>query len=372
MQNNYYQPYNPPKSGFYGIGSQYRPNITPAAIPPDYFRQIRRNQKKELVKAGLIIGATLLLMLVIQIIEAIVLELTGIYSSAAFQTATAQNLFNAVGGHLLSIFLPFFIMSTLSKKRFVTPVVPRKKIEPSKAFAWIGFGMGCCVCADYLVALLMAFASSNGYELTQNSLPSANNVVSCFAEILSTILLPAIIEEYAFRCCSLGILRKYGKAFGVVVVSIIFGTIHANIIQFIFATCVGLILGYITIKTDNVIIAMIIHGLNNSLSVLGDITDYISGSSTLGNQISTAIMLIWPVLGIFGMIYLITHDGLFKSKYSKYPKEIRKQIKSSEKAAISANPYVLPLTSKILCVIPGFLVFSPYFIYSIITTIIKQ
>ena len=361
-----------PQNGYYAAGQQYRQGYAPATIPPDYFRQIRRNQKKELIKSGLIIGATLLSMLVIQFIEAIVLELTGIYSSAAFQTSTAQNLFNAVGGHILSIFLPFLIMALLSKKRFVTPVVPRKKIAPSKAVAWICFGMGCCIGADYLVALLSVIASSSGYKLTQNTLPSANNIVSCFAEILSTILLPAIIEEFAFRCCSLGVLRKYGKAFGVVVVSIIFGTIHANIIQFIFATCVGLILGYITVKTDNVIIAMIVHGLNNSLSVIGDITDYISGSNTLGDQISTAIMLIWPILGVFGMIYLITRDGLFKSKYSMYPKEMRRQIKKAEKAAISANPYVLPLTTKILCVIPGFLVFAPYFVYSIITTIIKQ
>lgn len=372
MQNNFYQPPNVPQNRNYVSGPQYQQAFTPATIPPDYFRQIRKNQKKELVKTGLIIGATLLSMLVIQFIEAIVLQLTGIYSSAAFQTATAQNLFNAVGGHILSIFLPFLIMALLSKKRFVTPVVPRKKIAPSKAVAWICFGMGCCIAADYLVALLSTIASNNGYKLTQNTLPSANSVVSCIAEILSTILLPAIIEEFAFRCCSLGVLRKYGKAFGVVVVSIIFGAIHANIIQFIFATCVGLILGYITVKTDNVIIAMIVHGLNNALSVIGDITDYISGSNTLGDKISTAIMLIWPVLGVFGMIYLITRDGLFKSKYSMYPKEVRKQIKKSEKAAISANPYVLPLASKILCILPGFLLFAPYFIYSIISTIIKQ
>lgn len=48
------------------------------------------------------------------------------------------------------------------------------------------------------------------------------------------------------RCCALGIVKKYGKAFGVVAVSIVFGLIHGNIIQFIFATLVGLILGYVT------------------------------------------------------------------------------------------------------------------------------
>lgn len=390
QNNNYYPPQNPNPNNYYGAPHYQQPNVAqqpyvqpqpqmpqtmypPQQLPQSYyFNQIQRNQRKELVKTGLIIGATLLAMLAIQVIEAIVLELSGISKMSWFYSSAGQNIFNAVFGHILSIFIPFFIMSKLSKKRFVTPVVPKKKIATSSAVAWVAFGMGCCILADFLVMFLSYIASNNGYELNGSELPGANSVLSCFAEILSTILLPAIIEEYAFRCCSLGVLRKYGKGFAVAVVSIIFGMIHGNIIQFIFATSVGVILGFITVKTDNVIIAAVVHGLNNSLSVIGDITSYISSSEELGTNLSNAILFIWPALGIIGMIYLIRHDGLFKSKYSKYPKEMRKQIKKSEKAAISANPYILPLWSKILCVIPGFLLFCPFYIYSIITTIVSK
>lgn len=66
--------------------------LSPGDNTARLFQANKKNQEKELVKTGLIIGATLLSMLAVQFIEAIVLQLTGIYSSAAFKTSTAQNL----------------------------------------------------------------------------------------------------------------------------------------------------------------------------------------------------------------------------------------------------------------------------------------
>lgn len=79
------------------------------------------------------------------------------------------------------------------------------------------------------------------------------------------------------RCCALGLLKNYGKAFGVVSVSVVFGLLHGNVIQFIFAFLVGLVLAYITIKTESIIPAMCIHALNNGMSAVSDTVNYAAG-----------------------------------------------------------------------------------------------
>lgn len=70
------------------------------------------------------------------------------------------------------------------------------------------------------------------------------------------------------RCCCVQLLRKYGNGFAVLSISIVFGLLHGNVIQFVFAFLVGLILGYITVKTDSVVPAILVHALNNGMSVI--------------------------------------------------------------------------------------------------------
>lgn len=66
--------------------------------------------------------------------------------------------------------------------------------------------------------------------------------------LIGTAIVPAICEEFAMRCCCVQLLRKYGNGFAVLSISIVFGLLHGNVIQFVFAFLVGLILGYITVK----------------------------------------------------------------------------------------------------------------------------
>ena len=115
------------------------------------------------------------------------------------------------------------------------------------------------------------------------------------------------------RCVSLGLLRKHGKAFAVVAVSIVFGLLHGNVIQFVFAFTIGLILGYVTIVTDSVVPAMFIHGFNNGLSVMQDIFKYATDEKTA--NIATGVCTIGILLfGVLGLVYLIVKKQLVPKK----------------------------------------------------------
>lgn len=174
--------------------------------------------------------------------------------------------------------------------------MPAKQMPAADFCLWVGAGMACCIGADYVVGVLSALSQTTGYELTQPDSPDITSVFGCLVAVVATAIVPAICEEFALRCCALGIVKKYGKAFGVVAVSIVFGLIHGNIIQFIFATLVGLILGYVTVRTNSVVPAMFIHGLNNGMSVVCSIVQYAIGENAV-DVANYALFGFWLVAG---------------------------------------------------------------------------
>ena len=316
-----------------------------------YYEKKRTTEIKELIVTGLAIGATLVFSLVIQLEARIALYFTNLYD-AFLKSSLFQNTFNIIAVHILSMIIPYYVMSVILKKHYIGELIPRKKIGALKGFAWISFGMLCCVAANFITNGVIELFKLFGYKLTQPEYNDPSSIIECIALVFSTAIAPAVCEEFAMRCCTMGALRKYGKGFAVFAVSIVFGLIHQNVIQFVFAFLLGLVFGYITVVTDSVIPAMFIHGLNNGISVVYDILKYASGKN-IAEFVVPFFYLVWAALGVYGMIYLIVK------------KELR--IKSPKKIK---EPYALAFWEKLLCLLPGFVLPIGILIYSTTQTIV--
>ena len=78
------------------------------------------------------------------------------------------------------------------------------------------------------------------------------------------------------------------------------------------ATLVGLILGFVTVKTDSVVPAVLIHAFNNGMSVLTLIVEYCFGTDA-SNYSGTAVFVFWIVAGIVSTVILaVKHHLSFK------------------------------------------------------------
>ncbi len=86
--------------------------------------------------------------------------------------------------------------------------------------------------------------------------------------ILYIALLGPIIEEYIFRWKLVNRLRAYGDRTAIVYSALMFGLMHGNVTQFLYAAFIGLILGYISVKTGRLLYNCLLHILVNSGSVL--------------------------------------------------------------------------------------------------------
>ncbi len=120
--------------------------------------------------------------------------------------------------------------------------------------------------------------------------------------LLQMAAIPALVEELAFRGIALGVLRKYGDGFAIVVSALLFGMLHGNFIQIPFAFCMGLILGYSVVRTGSIVPAIVIHFINNAMSCL--LSYYMTTVGAGGIWFTVFLYALWFVVGVFGFCLL--------------------------------------------------------------------
>ncbi len=86
--------------------------------------------------------------------------------------------------------------------------------------------------------------------------------------LLLLALLPAVCEELAFRGFILSGLRHMGhRRLAIVLCAVLFGMIHAVVQQAIVAALVGVVLGYITVRSRSLLVPVLFHATHNALSL---------------------------------------------------------------------------------------------------------
>lgn len=269
-------------------------------------------QKKALRRQGNIMGILITVYFLLQNVVVLPLLLSDRLRDAYYNSAAFSYGFTVVGVSVLCVMLPFLVTALILKKRGEYPnkIIPDKKIGALDFWAWSGIGLGLCVVINYLVNFLVAIVNSLGYDLTGGETSSPTSIVECALLLLSTAIAPAFCEEVAMRCSAMQYLRKNGKVFAVVASSLIFGLLHGNLLQFIFASLVGAVLGYITMKTDSIAPAIFVHFANNFRSVFYDIIAFLANDSA-ADIAGIVLMCVYVVLAVFGLVVLIRR-GAFR------------------------------------------------------------
>ena len=326
-----YNNYNNP-GGYPPPGNSYRPPYRPygqAPYGPDprqaaYFEQenrrraARRAKKQELRRFGNCIGLAILAYFILQLLFTQLLSVFHLYDT--YQNSTVfQSCFNLLFVSVCSVAAPFGVMALINRGRYTGPVIPTHSVSAGQMGLWVSFGMLCCVGANFVVTFgVIPLFKAFGYGLKSSSTDDPNSIFACVIALIGTAIVPAICEEFAMRCCCVQLLRKYGKGFAVLSISIVFGLLHGNVIQFVFAFLVGLILGYITVKTDSVVPAILVHALNNGMSVVASIVRY-AATDAIADSVTVGMYVFWLLVGAAATIYLLAKKQLYTPKAQTTP-----------------------------------------------------
>lgn len=87
--------------------------------------------------------------------------------------------------------------------------------------------------------------------------------------ILSSAVLPAICEEFAFRGFLFGSLsHRFKPATAIIWTGLIFGLYHMSLVKLLVVGVLGCYLAFVVYKTKSIYVSMFMHCINNTLAVL--------------------------------------------------------------------------------------------------------
>lgn len=226
---------------------------------------------------------------------------------------TLNNL-NSFSGTVTSEILAFLWLIKKTKVQNINLIYKKEKLGIS-IWKYISFlftaqllGILC-----YLIIQLISTPfgiSWGGSELEFPNTSVFDSIIYC----LFVCFAAPVGEELLFRGAILKSLLPYGTKFAIIISATLFGLVHGNFEQIPFALFAGLIFAYITIKTDSLFYAIILHIFNNSWAVVHGLL-YMTVPYIVLNNLIIIIFLIG-----FGGLIIIFQDR----------KEITKTISESD------------------------------------------
>ena len=187
-----------------------------------------------------------------------------------------ENLIKIMGNVLvtaviISGILSFFIYwgITYLRKQNMFKICNFKKVKLQYLVIALVFGIALNVINEYLLLQLMKFDIFSEAFIKYLNMTKFLMNTNIVLAILGVGIIGPIIEEIIFRGLIFKELKNVMPVPAVIIVQgVLFGIYHFNLIQFIYATFIGIMLGAIYVLTKNLWVPIFIHMVNNICAVL--------------------------------------------------------------------------------------------------------
>ncbi len=190
--------------------------------------------------------------------------------------------------------------------------VPAEKlyVRPMPLRKWFT-AFFCCIFMMYVcnavgVVIMMALHPGASPE-TLNPLYEVLSGSSKFLQLLFTCVLAPVFEELVFRKALIDRLHPYGERLAIVTSALCFGLFHLNLQQFLYATALGLVFGYVYTRTGQLRWSVALHMAINFTGNIASLLLFGENSSLLDNLSSGDPALISEALRSPRMIALLLY-----------------------------------------------------------------
>lgn len=233
--------------------------------------QERMINRKESSKKGLIIGFSVILLIILQVVSGLILSVFIEPISQKITFISRDNIYLVLMCVVfaLSVYLPYLLLKAyIPKEHKEEKTKEEKKESIIKCIKYIVLSIPIMS----VIQMICSFAVEKiglGSDVTDAlGLFNYSGKLASVLIFVQIAILPAIFEELFIRKGVMGILKDKGAIFATIVSSIVFATIHLNISQFMFAFLVGILFGIVRTKTGKMYPTMILHLINNGFAVI--------------------------------------------------------------------------------------------------------
>ena len=203
-----------------------------------------------------------------------------------------SNFWDTSWGYLLqAIFMNVAFVITFVwyyTRRNKQPVLRKPNKSTLKYVGWcVLFGIATLFLLSGILNYFQLFLDKIGYKAPTVSF-AIDTPTNYIVSLISMAIIPAVCEELIFRGVITTALKPKGQIFAVVLSSAMFAMFHFSPSQLIYPLCFGLILGIVYLRTNNILFPILLHFINNALSIS---IQYFSSSSGEAFTHSTSILL---------------------------------------------------------------------------------
>lgn len=225
-----------------------------------------------------------------------------------------------------------------------TRLVSSRTRRPVKMTVLSAFGCwGGAAVASVAVGLLLQLLQLLGWNMAipNITVPAPAADPAGFGLIVAYVCVAGpVLEEIIFRGLILNGLKKYSEAAGILISTVLFVMFHGNLVQTVTPLLLGLLLGFVTVRTASLKPAIVCHILNNTAAVAMGFFPEAWGDAVFG---------VYALIGLASL-------GYFLYCFAKERKELRQfgRLDRGER------------TLEVLLA-PGFIVF--FIVYLLLTAI---
>lgn len=202
-----------------------------------------------------------------------------------------------------------------SKKQFKLKNTLKKIELPASSVVLACVGIlgiqGVSIFIQNLVMNLTGYTGLN--EETASAMTYTDNIAANIVLFFYLVIAAPIIEELMFRGTAMNLLAPVSRKFALVASALLFGLLHSNFNQIFNGFLLGLLLGYIALKSGSVIASIICHmAANLNAALISFIFEYKLAPSIGGDAAVTGEMIVFAteaVIGIAALVILLKKQG---------------------------------------------------------------
>ena len=307
------------------------------------FGAARDAQKRGLRRLGNIAGLCVIASVLLEEAFSVLLQ-TPTLNELYFTNETFRGLLEMLF-YVCVMFVPFISAYLLMRddEREEVNLFGKPTSKPA-AVCGVLAGFFCCAVGNYIAAFLTGWIDAAGLNGDGGVPETSDTVIGLLFDLLTVVLLPPLIEEFALRGVVMQPLRKYGDVFAILSSAFVFGMLHGDAAQIPFAFLVGAAIGFIVVATGSIWVGVAIHFGNNLFSLFQSYLYELRPplAETVGMVERSAVL----VFGFLGLVLLLT-----VCKHNKLQKAPGCVLSAGEK--VSAFFLSVPMVIAIIMLIAG-------------------
>jgi len=203
---------------------------------------------------------------------------------------------------VLLAFLVYLLISSRIKNRQLTPPSVKTYFSLHKirlglvgklvllAFFFYHFVLGFLNLVGFLAPNLM-----ESYNDAAQSVDTGTSVFSLVMSFFALVIAAPITEELIYRNMAIANMRSRMPAVGAVFVSsIVFGFFHGNLVWMLYAGGLGLLFGFLYVKSESIYVSLVVHTVFNLIGFVYSVLSNFANESMVSviNVVSFCLILI--------------------------------------------------------------------------------